>query len=128
MSPGAPEAGLSASLRRLAATLLEVARLRLELLSTEFESEKLRIFDAIVWVALAFMFATTGLALAVTFVVLLMPQEWRAVTLAALALGCIAAAIGLALHARRHLASPAGPVPATVDELRRDRATLVAED
>ena len=128
MNPGAPDAGLTASLRRLAGTLLEVARVRLELLSTEFESEKLRIFDAIVLVALAFMFATTGLALAVTFIVLLMPPEWRAVTLATLALACIAAAVGLALHARRRLASPAGPIPATVDELRRDRAEFISED
>ena len=124
MSAGAPDAGLVASLRRLGGTLLEVAQLRIELLSTEFESEKLRVFDALVWVALAFMFATTGLMLGVAFVVLLMPPEYRAATLGTLTLVCIAIAALLARHARRGLTNADGPVPATVDELRRDRAEL----
>lgn len=119
--------GLTGSLRRLAATLLEASRVRLELLANEFETEKLRIFDAILWIALALVFATIGLALAVTFIVLIVPTAYREATFALLALAFIAVAVALGLHARRRLASPDGPIPATIGELRRDRAELGGE-
>jgi uncharacterized membrane protein YqjE len=126
VSAAVPEGGLAASLRRLADTLLEVAQVRLELLSNEFESEKLRIFDGLVWVVAALMFVTVGMVLAAGFVVLLMPTEWRTATLGGLALLCLVAGAMLGLRARRQLANPAGPIPATVDELKRDRGELSA--
>lgn len=124
----APDAGIAASLRRLLDGLLQMAQLRLELLSTEIESEKLRIFDALVWLVLALMCATTGLLLAVAFVVMLMPDSARATALGVLAGLFVAAALALALHARRRLESPGGALRETVDELRRDRATLGGGD
>jgi uncharacterized membrane protein YqjE len=127
MSAGAPDAGLAASLRRLLGSLLEVAQVRLELLATEYESEKLRIFDAIVWLALALMFATGGLVLVAGFIVLSMPPSLRAATMGALALLCVVAAVWLALQARRRLADTAGPLAATVDELRRDRSEFAGD-
>lgn len=125
-SPSGP--GLAASLRRLLGTLLEIAQVRLELLSIEIESEKLRIFDALIWLVLALLCATTGLLLVTAFVLLLLPDPLRIPALGAAAAIFIVAAIGFARRARRRLASPEGPAPATIDELRRDRETLKAGD
>lgn len=128
MSAGAPGAGLTASLRRLFATLLEVAQVRLELLANELETEKLRIFDALVWAALALILAVAGLVLALGFIVLLMPPELRALAMGSLVVACLVAAALLAWVARRRLANPPGAVAATVGELRRDRDALAPDD
>ncbi len=128
MSSGAPEAGLTASLRRLLATLLEVAQVRLELLANELETEKLRIFDALIWAGLAMILAVTGLVLGFGFIVLLMPPELRALTMGSLVVACLVAAALLVRVARRRLANPPGAVAAPVDQLRRDRAAVTAED
>src|SRR5574340_688003 len=106
MSAGAPEAGLTASLRRLSATLLEVAQVRLQLLANELETEKLRIFDALIWAALAMILAVTGLVLAFGFIVLLMPPELRALTMGSLIAACLVAAVLMLRTARRRLANP----------------------
>ncbi len=128
MTAGPPEAGLTASLRRLFATLLEVAQVRLELLANELETEKLRIFDALVWAALAMIIGVTGLVLGFGFIVLLMPPELRALTMGSLVVVCLVAAALMIRLARRRLANPPGAVAATVDELRRDRAAFTADN
>lgn len=128
MGAGTPDTGLAASLRRLVGTLLEVAEVRLQLLSTEFESEKLRLFDVLVWLVLALMCATTGLLLAIAYVVMLLPESMRAAAVGVAAASFIAAAVAFALHARRRLDNPSGPVSATVDELRLDRKVLKTDD
>lgn len=124
MGASPPGPGLAASLRRLLGTLLEVAQVRLELLSAEIESEKLRVFDALVWLVLALLCATTGMLLAIGFVVLLLPETLRGPALGMAAAIFIVAAIALARQARERLASPAGAASATIDELRRDRDAL----
>lgn len=124
MGASPPGPGLAASLRRLLGTLLEVAQVRLELLSAEIESEKLRVFDALVWLVLALLCATTGMLLAIGFVVLLLPETLRGPALGVAAAIFIVAAIALARQARERLASPAGAASATIDELRRDRDAL----
>ena len=126
---GAPGAGLAASLRRLLATLLEVAQVRLDLLANEYESEKLRILDALVRVVVALLFLAVGLVLAAGVVVLWMPEHLRLPTAAGLAVLCMLVGAHLIRVARRSVASPAGgPIATTVDELRRDRAELAARD
>lgn len=124
MGASPPGPGLAASLRRLLGTLLEVAQVRLELLSAEIESEKLRVFDALVWLVLALLCATTGMLLAIGFVVLLLPETLRGPALGVAAAIFIVAAIALARQARERLASPDGAASATIDELRRDRDAL----
>jgi uncharacterized membrane protein YqjE len=52
-----------ASLRQLLGTLLEIAQVRLELISTEIELEKRRWFDALWLAALAFVCLALGLVL-----------------------------------------------------------------
>ncbi len=122
--PGADRAaravGLFGSLRRLLASLLEIAQVRLDLLSTEFQREKLRIFDGLIWAALAQIFLGVGLLLLAGLLVALAPQHWRLLVLGLLALLSLGLGLWMVARARRQLSSPAGLLPATRAELARD--------
>lgn len=123
MSPGpigAPGAGLFQSLRRLASTALELVQVRLELLASELEQEKLRIFDALAWAAIGLLLLGLGLLLAAGLLVALTPEPWRPLTLAALILGCVGGGVLMLNRARQRLASPGGLLAASRSELARD--------
>ena len=127
--PGAdPAAGLFGSLRRLLATLLDIGQGRLDLLSAEVEREKLRIFDGLIWAAVALLFIGLGLLLTAALLVLLAPERLRAFLLGALALGCLGLGAWLVLRAKQRLASPGGPLPATRADLAADRAGLLPRE
>ena len=70
-APGVASPGLLGSLRRLLGTALELAQVRFELLVTELEGQKLRLYDALMWAAVALVLLGLGLTLLVGFVVLL---------------------------------------------------------
>lgn len=125
---GDPAAGLFGSLRQLLATLLEIGQGRLDLFNAEFEREKLRIFEGLIWSIVAAMFIGLGLLLLTALLVLLAPDSVRPFVLGLLALGCLAAGGWLLQHARQRLASTGGPLPATLAELERDRAGLLPPD
>ena len=110
------------------ATLLEIGQGRLGLFNAEFEREKLRIFEGLIWSIVAAMFIGLGLLLLTALLVLLAPDKLRPFVLGLLALGCLAAGGWLLQHARQRLASTGGPLPATLAELERDRAGLLPPD
>ncbi|MBP6817429.1 MAG: phage holin family protein [Burkholderiaceae bacterium] len=112
--------GLFGSLRRLLASLLEIAQVRLDLLSTEFQREKLRIFDGLIWAALAQIFLGVGLVLLAGLLVALAPQHWRLLVLGLLALLSLGLGVWMVAKARRQLSSPDGLLPASRAELARD--------
>lgn len=117
---GAPGAGLFQSLKRLASTGLELVQVRLELLVSELEQEKLRIFDALAWAAIGLLLLGLGLLLAAGLLVALTPEPWRPLTLALLILGCLGGGLMMLNRARQRLASPGGLLAASRAELARD--------
>lgn len=123
-----PAAGLFGSLKRLLGSVLEIAQARLDLLTAELEREKLRIFDAIVWAAVALLFIGLGLLLLAALLVVLAPESMRPWLLALMALACLGGGAWLVKRAGQRLNSPAGPLSATRDELARDRAALNPPD
>ena len=125
---GDPAAGLFGSLRRLLGTVLEIAQARLELLSIELEREKLRVFDGLVWAAIALLFIGLGLLLLAVLLVLLAPEPLRLWLLAVLALASLGGGAWLLRQAIQRLSTPAGPLAATRDELARDRTALNPPD
>ena len=126
--PGpAPGNGLFASLRRLLGTLLEIAEVRLALLSTEVELEKRRLFDALLWAALAMLVLATGLTLLCGFVILLFSEGYRLAALGVMALLFLGGGLFLLQQARRRLQSPDGMLAASLAELQRDRSGIVGE-
>lgn len=124
MPPPEPGRGLFQSLQRLLATLLEIVQVRLDLVANEFEQEKLRIFDALVWAGVALLFIALGLLLGVAMLVALTPVAWRPLVLGLLTLGCLGAGAYMFNQARLRLANPAGALPLSRAELAQDRAGL----
>ena len=117
--------GLFASLRQLLATALEMAKVRLELLQTEFEQEKLRVFDGLLWAGLALMLLGVGVVLLCGFLVLLVGEGYRLAAVGVLALLFLGGGALLIRAARERLRSPGGLMASTLAELERDRAGLV---
>lgn len=126
MSDPVQKSGLFVSLRRLLATALEIVQVRLELLGTEIELEKRRLFDGLLWGAVALLVLGLGLALLCGFVVLLFWDGYRVAAAGVMALVFLVASGLLMREARRRLHSPNGLISTSVSELKRDLAGLKA--
>lgn len=120
--------GMTAALRALLATLTEIAQVRLDLLGTELEIQKRRLFDAVLLTALALVLLSVGLVALCAAAILLL---WDIYHLSLL-LGAAAVFLGLGvlalLYARHFVRSSQGLFPASVAELQQDRAGLQDQD
>ncbi len=124
MSGPAPASGLFASLRRLLATTLEIAQVRLGLLGTEIELEKRRLFDGLLWATVALLLLGIGLVLSCGFIILLFWDGYRLTATGVMTLLFLVGGVLLMREARRRLRNPAGMFSTSVTELERDRAEL----
>jgi len=116
--------GLFASLRHLLATAVETLRVRLELLSTEIEQEKIRLLDAVLWAGLALLLLGMGLLFLCALVVVLLWDTHRLLALGGLTVIFLGCGCWLLAVARRRLRAPGGLFHSSVAELGRDRAAL----
>jgi uncharacterized membrane protein YqjE len=128
MSAVPPTPGLFASLRQLLATVLDIAQVRLALFGNEFEQEKLRIFQGLVLAGLGLVLLTVGAALLCGFVVLLFWEGHRLAAVGVLTVAFVGGGALLVRQAGERLRSPGGFFPATLAELRQDRAGLAPRD
>lgn len=128
MSTSPPGSGLLASVRRLAASGLEMVQVRLELLSTEIEQEKLRLFDALTWAAIGLLLLALGAVLAIGVLVLLFQEPYRLPAMAVASVALIGSAAWLLRRARDLLRHPGGLFAGSVAELSRDRESLGSND
>ena len=120
--------GLFDSSKRALDALLELAQVRLELLGTELQAEKLRLFDALAKAIIALVMLGLALVLALGFVVLLFWEGYRLAAVGVLTVLLAAGGAALLLSARRALnLDDGGPFGLTLGELRRDRAGLQGE-
>lgn len=124
MSEPSNRGGLFVSLRRLLATVLEIAQVRLDLLATELELEKRRIFDGLLWAILALLIFGVGVVLLCGFIILLFSEGYRVAAVGVLSLLFLGAAALLVRQARHCLRSPKGMFDASLAELQQDRAGL----
>jgi len=124
MSESKAEHGLFASLRQLLGTAVEILQVRLALLSTEIQQEKLRVFDGLLWAGVALMLLGLGVLLLFGFIVVLFWDSYRLVALGVLSALFLGVGTWLLLTARKHLQSPGGPFNTSVEELGRDLAEL----
>jgi len=119
-----PPRGLFASLRQLVSTLLDIAQVRLELLGTEIEVEKRRIFDGLLWAGVALLLLGLGLVLLCGFVVLLLWDGYRLAAVATLALLFLGGGALSMQQAKQRLRSPQGVFNTSLTELQRDQSAL----
>jgi uncharacterized membrane protein YqjE len=119
-------AGLLARLRSLLGGGLEWAELRLALLSNGLAFEKLRLLEALAWLAAALVAGTVGVLLLVALAVLVVADAWRLPLLGLLGLLFLGAA-GLAWRtALGRVQGGEAPFAALREELVRDREALAA--
>lgn len=126
MSPegAGPDVGLMGRFRRIGATVVELARLRVEILATDVELGALRFFDALLLALAALLVLGVGLVLLCAWILLIVQPEYRLQALAALALVLLVGG-GVALVAARGRLRQAGAAfQATRAELARDVAAF----
>ncbi|MDP3702706.1 MAG: phage holin family protein [Hylemonella sp.] len=128
MSAPPQGAGLLVSLRQLLGTAVATVQVRLALLGNELEEEKLRLFDSLLWAALALVLLALGSLLLAAFIVVLFWDSHRLQALGGLAVLLLGAGAGLLVRARARLRQPGGLFRASVNELDRDRVGLGASD
>ena len=117
--------GLFASLRRLLATALDIAQVRLALLSTEIELEKRRVFDGLLWGALALLLLGAGLVMLCGFVILLFWDGYRLMAVGVLSVLFLVAGAIFLQKARQGLRTPEGLLAENIKEIKRDHDALI---
>lgn len=128
MGEPAKEIRLFSSIRRLLATVLELAQVRIDLLSTEIELEKRRIFDGLLWGALAAVVLCVSLVLICGFVILLFWDTYRLAAAGILAGLFLGGGIFLVMGARRRLRNLDGMFRLSLNELEQDISGLRSTD
>ena len=123
-STSPPQPGLEAQLRRSLDRVLESLQLRLALLGTEWEAEKLRLFSGLAGLLLCLVLGAVGLGLLSLALVWLMPVPWQWRVALGLALAYGAGAFLAWRWALAKLAAPSGLFEQSLAELQRDRALL----
>jgi uncharacterized membrane protein YqjE len=116
--------GLLASLQRLMETLLEILQTRVEIVANEFEEERVRLRELVVFGVLTLFFVSVGLTLVTLFVVSLYWDTHRLQVLGGIAmlyLG-LGGLTGFILY--RRLKSRSRLFATTLSELEKDRDQL----
>jgi len=116
--------GLLTSLQRLMETLLEILQTRVEIVATEFEEERVRLRELVVFGILTLFFVGVGLTLLTLFIVVLYWDSHRVAVLGGVAilyLG-LGGLTGIILY--RRLKSRTRLFAATLSELTKDRDQL----
>lgn len=117
-------AGLLASSRRLLAGVLELVQTRLEIVSGEFEEERERLQELVVYGLMSLWLISFGVIFLTLLVVVLLWEEHRYAVLGAFA----ALYLGLGAYAlavvRRKLRERPRLFAATIAELKKDRQSL----
>jgi uncharacterized membrane protein YqjE len=116
--------GLFGSVKRLLATLIGVAATRLELLSNEWQEERLRLLQILLFALFAVFSFCTGVLLLVLFLVVLFWDEHRLVVLASLSLGFLLSGGVLIVMLQSKLRNGSKLFSASLAELQKDRESL----
>jgi uncharacterized membrane protein YqjE len=124
MAQSPQEAGLLVSFKRLCATVIEIGQARLELVGTELELEKKRLFEGLLWALAALLVLGVGLVLLCGFIIFLLWEGYRLPALGVLTVSFLAGAWALLRQARKRLSDPKGMFSASVSELSKDRQAL----
>lgn len=124
----ASRAGLFDSLRQLLHTALALAQVRLELLATDLEVEKLRLLDVALRALLGLMLLGLGLVLLMAFLLMLLWDGYRLPALGVLTLLCAGGGLWLLQAAKRRLGHGEPMFAATRAEFERDQAALAPRE
>lgn len=117
-------AGLLGSLQRFIATVIEVLQTRTEIAVTEFEEERERLRELVVFGFFALFFFGFGFLLLTLFIVVLFWDSYRVYAVGAFALLYLGLGLFSAITLRRRLATRPRLFATTLAELAKDRERL----
>lgn len=117
-------AGVLGSLKGWLHTLVDVAHTRLEILSTEFEEEKLRVGQLLLIAVAALFFLGLGIVFAAIFVTVLFWETHRLFALGTLALLFLAAGVGAVRLLQGKAREKSRLFTDSLGELAKDRSRL----
>ena len=120
----ANQSGLFASLRQVTATALEMAQVRLELLGTELEFEKRRLFDGILIAAVAMVFLGVGLVLLSALIIIQFWDDYRLTTITSLSVFFLCLGVFCVVQSKKRLKNPLGIFCTSAAELKIDRSNV----
>lgn len=123
---GAQSEGLLRSLRNLLASLIALARTRLELLSTELEDERLRFLQLLALACAAAFFLALGAVMLTVFVLALFWDVNRVLAAFLLAVGWLALGVVLGIQVRNKAREKSRLFAASLAELAKDRDQLTS--
>lgn len=121
---GARAGGLFGSVKKLVATLVDVAQTRLQLLGNEIHEERVRIQQLWLLAILGVFFFALGVLLATLFVILLFWDSNRLLVMGGFAGLYLVIGIGFAAVVRNRAARGSRLFEASLGELKKDRARL----
>lgn len=129
MSPGDGEkrqhaSGLLASLPRMLDTLLEIAHTRIAIVSTEFEEERERLRQLVLYGFWSLFLLSMGLILGTLFLIALFWDEYRLHALGIIAGVYFTAGVITTLWLRRSLRTRPRIFASTLREIEKDRNEL----
>lgn len=124
MSARESQGGLFGSLRQLAGTAVEMAHVRLQILGTELEEEKLRLFDGLLLAALGLVMVSVGTVLVCILVLLLFAEGYRLAALSVMTLSFIVGGVLVMRAGGRKLRGDGHMFKATLGELAQDHSAL----
>lgn len=122
--PEPPPSSLESQLRRSLDRVLESVQLRLALLGTEWEAEKLRLFSGLAGLLMCLVLGAVALGLLSLALVWLLPAPWQWLMALGLALLYGLGAWAAWRWALAKLSAPSGLFEQSLAELQRDRALL----
>jgi uncharacterized membrane protein YqjE len=105
-----------------------MAQVRLELLGTEVEFEKRRLFDGLLWGGVALLLLGIGLVLLCGFIVLLFSEGYRLAAVGVMAMLFVGGGALMMREARSRLRNPKSMFETSARELAKDRAGLSPKD
>lgn len=124
----APSGGVLVTLRGLLVTGIALARVRLELLSTEIQEEKARLLGILAFGGVAVLLLAAGAVFLAVFFVVLLWDSHRLLVLGISTAFFLVAGAGASMMARRLVGKSSGLFEASLVELARDQARAEAGD
>lgn len=121
---GARAGGLFGSVKKLVATLVDIAHTRLELLGNEIHEERVRIQQLWLLAILGVFFFALGVLLATLFVILLFWDSNRLLVMGGFAGLYLVIGIAFAVVVRNRAGRGSRLFEASLGELKKDRARL----
>ena len=116
--------GLLLSAQSLLASLLRLARTRLELFSTELQEELTRLFFTLIGAVTVLLLATLGAAFAGVALLIALSEEYRVLAAAVIGIVFLALAFAAAWSLRRLTYDKPPVLSASLAELERDQEAL----